>query len=138
MRFICLVAALVGTVLAAPANAANSCTAFIARQTSASQAADAARIHFADPNQTIDANGIGKAMVEGPWRLVWATPHNGERGVYFFRRSKNRAYRLAKIWGGILAPGERHDGIKWANQIEGGGPSPRLAGCFADAIVAGE
>jgi hypothetical protein len=138
MRFYCLVAALVGLGLAAPANAANSCAAFVAKQTSASKAADVARILLADRNQTFGANGIGKVMVEGPWRLVWATPKDAERGVYFFRRSKKGGYRLAKIWGGVLAPDERQDGIKWASQITGGGPSARLAGCFADAVVAGE
>lgn len=138
MRFVCLVVALIGLSLVTPANASNSCAAFVARQTSASQAADAARIHLADRNQMIDAKGIGKVMVEGSWRLVWATPRDAERGVYFFRRYKNGVYRLAKTWGGVLAPSERQDGIKWASQIKGGGPSLRLAGCFADAVVAGE
>lgn len=138
MRFLYLAALCVSTSLAAPANAADNCDAFVARQTRASQAADAARIRLADPNQTIGAKGIGKVMVEGPWRLVWATPKDAERGVYFFRRANKSGYRLAKIWGGVLAPGERQDGIKWARQIKGGGPSPRLAACFADAVVAGE
>jgi hypothetical protein len=138
MRIHILAAATFGLIVATPASAAGSCAAFVAKQTPASQAADAARIHRADSAQTFGSNGIGKVMVEGPWRLVWATPKDAERGVYFFRRTKKGGYRLAGTWGGVLAPDERQDGIKWASEIKGGGPSPRLAGCFADAVVAGE
>lgn len=126
---------------AAPASTAapaNSCAVFVVKPTPASRAADAARVRSADRNQKIDASGIGTVMVEGPWRLVWATPKNAERGVYFFRRTKNGGYRLATTWGGILAPDERQDGITWASQIKGGGPSPKLAACFADTVIAGE
>ncbi len=77
-------------------------------------------------------------MVEGPWRLIWATPRNAERGVYFFRRGEDGGYQLVEAWGGVLAPDERKDAIKWAGEIKGGGPSLQLAGCFADALLAGD
>jgi hypothetical protein len=138
MRIHSFAAAISGLIMATPASAAGSCAAFVAKQTPASRSADAARIHRAESAQTFGDKGIGKVMVQGPWRLVWATPKDAERGVYFFRRTPKGGYRLAGTWGGVLAPDERQDGIKWASEIKGGGPSPRLAGCFADAVIAGD
>ena len=118
------------------AEASGSCTALIAKQTAVSRATDAGLVARLG-NQNVVATGIGSVMAEAPWRLVWATPHDAERGVYFFRRSGKGSLRLIDIWGGVLAPGERSDGVDWARKLRGGGPSARLAGCFADAVVAG-
>lgn len=129
---------IVGLMIAAPANSADNCTALVAKPSVKSRAADAVRVKYSEPAASITAAGISRVMVEGPWRLVWATPANAERGVYFFRRSAKGVYRLTATWGGVLAPDEQQDGIRWAGAIKGGGPSPRLAKCFADAVIAGE
>ena len=135
----CILAAAAISVLVTPcANAAENCAAFVEKSTAATRATDAGLVQRLDPGQSVTAEGVGKVMVEGPWRLVWATPKNAERGVYFFRRGKEGDYQLAETWGGVLAPDERQDGIKWAGEIKGGGPSRQLAECFADALVAGE
>jgi hypothetical protein len=77
------------------------------------------------------------ALREPGWRLVWATPSDAERGVFFFRKTGAR-YRLIDIWGGVIARDERAGTIAWARSRKGGGPSPRLAACFADALAAGK
>lgn len=118
------------------AQASGSCAALMAKQTAVSRADDAALVARLG-KQSVAANNIGPVMFEGPWRLVWATPHDAERGVYFFRRGGKRGLRLIDIWGGVLAPGERGEGMSWARNLRGGGPSVHLAGCFADAVVAG-
>jgi hypothetical protein len=138
MRIYGFAVAAAGLLFAVPAGAADRCAALVAKQNSVTRATDAARIKRSDASASVGAADIGKVMVEGPWRVVWATPKNAERGVYFFRRGAKGLYRLAGTWGGVLAPGERQDGIKWASAIKGGGPSPRLARCFADAVIAGE
>ena len=120
-----------------PELAAGSCAALTAKPTQVSRAGDAALVARLG-KQAVTVADIGPVMVDGPWRLVWATPHDAERGVYFFRRTGKGGYRLIDIWGGVLAPGERGNGISWARKLRGGGPSARLAGCFADAVVAGK
>ena len=122
----------------ASANAAERCAAFIAKSSSTTRAADAALVKRFAPGQIVTAADVGKVMVQGPWRLIWATPKNAERGVYFFCRGKQGGYRLAETWGGVVAPGERQGTIQWTGTIKGGGPSLKLAECFADALVAGE
>lgn len=119
-----------------PAQASGRCAALVAKQTAVGRAGDAALVARLGKQQ-LAASDIGPVMVEGPWRLVWATPHDAERGVYFFRREGSSGLRLIDIWGGVLAPGEREAGMGWARKLRGGGPSVRLAGCFADAVVAG-
>jgi hypothetical protein len=138
MRIYGFAVAAAGLLFAIPAVAADRCAPLVAKQSSVTRASDAARIKRSESSALVAAADIGKVMVEGPWRIVWATPKNAERGVYFFRRGAKGFYRLAGTWGGVLAPDERQDGIKWANAIKGGGPSPRLARCFADAVIAGE
>jgi hypothetical protein len=118
------------------AQASGNCAALAAKQTAVSRATDAALVARLG-KQSVAAKDIGPVMFEGQWRLVWATPADAERGVYFFRRSDKGNLRLIGTWGGVLAPGERSEGIRWAQKLRGGGPSVRLAGCFADAVLAG-
>ena len=120
-----------------PAQASGNCDALVSKQTAVSRAADAALVARLG-KQSVTAANVGVVMSEGPWRLVWATPRNAERGVYFFRRSKQGGLHLIDIWGGVLAPGERSDGVSWARKLSGGGPSVRMSECFADAVIAGK
>ena len=120
-----------------PAQASRNCDALVAKQTAVSRASDAALVARLG-KQSVAAANVGVVMSEGPWRLVWATPRDAERGVYFFRQSKQGGLHLIDIWGGVLAPGERGDGVGWARKLHGGGPSVRLAECFADAVIAGK
>lgn len=138
MRTCSFAAVALGLLCAAPAVAADRCAPLVAKQSAATRAADAARIRRSEASVKLASADVGRVMVEGPWRAVWATPKNAERGVYFFRRGAKGVYRLAGTWGGVLAPDERQDGISWASAIKGGGPPPRLARCFADAVIAGE
>ena len=131
-------AAVIGVLVTASANGAESCAEFTEKSTPTTRATDAALVQRLDPGQSVTAEDVGKVMVEGSWRLVWAVPKNAERGVYFFRRGKEGGYQLAATWGGVLAPDEEQDGINWAGEIKGGGPSRQLAECFAKALVAGE
>ena len=128
---------LVALATAPPSFAASSCAALTPVSTLAMRKADAAMIRRDDKGQVVMAAQIGRIMVEGPWRLVWATPINAERGVYFYRRNAKGTYRLVDTWGGILPAEERADGIAWTRRLKGGGPSERLAGCFADAVISG-
>jgi hypothetical protein len=138
VRIYRLCAAVIGMLVTGSAHAAENCAALKEAATPSTRAADAALVKRLDPGQSVTAGDVGTVMVEGPWRLVWATPKNAERGVYFFRRGEDGSYQLAETWGGVMLPDERQDGIKWTTEIKGGGPSQQLAGCFADAVIAGE
>jgi hypothetical protein len=89
-----------------------------------------------DARQDIKADGVTLILADGPWRLVWATPAAAERGVYFYRRGAKGGYRLIDTWGGVIAPDERAETVVWA-QTRAGHPPQRIAGCFADAVLAG-
>ncbi|MEY2926683.1 MAG: hypothetical protein RL367_1160 [Pseudomonadota bacterium] len=118
-----------------PVLAAGSCTGLLAISTTASRQSDAALVKR-DGKQNVSAAMIGKVLVEGRWRLVWATPKDAERGIYFFRKSAKSGYHLIDTWGGVLPPDERADGLDWVTKLKGGGPSPRLAACFVAAAIA--
>lgn len=98
--------------------------------TPAVRTAEVARIGAATHARIIPAS-VEYILAAAPWRIVWATPQEAERGVYFFRSG-----RLVDTWGGVLAPGERRDGVNWAMAAPRRVPA-RLAGCFADAVLAG-
>ena len=101
------------------------------RSTEAARVAKAAR-------QRIGGREVSLILAEANWWLVWATPKDAERGVYFFRQDATKTgRRLVDTWGGIIAPDDRADAIDWAMKLKGGGVSPKLAGCFADAVQAG-
>ena len=99
------------------------------------RAAEARRI-ARDAKQTVKPDGVTLILAEGSWRLVWATPTEAERGVYFYRRTAKGGYRLIDTWGGVIAPDERKETVAWA-QARTGHPPRRIAGCFADAVLAG-
>ncbi|WP_353205577.1 hypothetical protein [Sphingomonas sp.] len=99
------------------------------------RAAEAKRL-TRDARQQIKPDGVTLILADGPWRLVWATPAEAERGVYFYRRTAKGGYRLIDTWGGVIAPEERTETVAWA-QARGGHPPQRIAGCFADAVLAG-
>ncbi|PTS74564.1 hypothetical protein DBR17_16890 [Sphingomonas sp. HMWF008] len=98
------------------------------------RAAEAKRIGR-DAKQTVKPDGVTLILADGPWRLVWATPAEAERGVYFYRRTAKGGYRLIDTWGGVIAPEERKETIAWA-QARAGHPPQRIADCFADALLA--
>jgi hypothetical protein len=103
--------------------------------TSATRAADARLV--SGSGQRVTAANISYVLAEPGWRLIWATPKNAERGVFFFRKT-GKTFRLVDTWGGVIAPDERADTAKWARTRPGGGPSPRLSACFADAVADGK
>lgn len=121
-------------VAAQPAMA--NCASLTAEATASTREADASMIRR-DSQQEVTAENVGLVLEQEGWRLVWATPKNAERGVFFFKKAGNN-YQLIDIWGGVFGEQDRADGVEWATKLNGGGfPSP-LAECFADAVVAGE
>jgi len=123
---------LASPVLAAPRD---GCTALRAPATAAARSADAALVTRVG-KQRVSAKQVSYALSERDWRLVWATPSDAERGVFFFHRAGRAGYRLVETWGGVIAPEDRTDSIAWA-QTRAGRPSRRLATCFVDAVMAG-
>jgi len=85
--------------------------------------------------QPVKAGEISDIMDGGDWRLVWATPAESERGVYFLTRSGS-SWKYIDVWGGVIAPEERASTIAWAQQ-RGRKVPAALAICFADALLAG-
>ena len=98
--------------------------------TPAVRRAEAGRIR-ASAHTAVPPAAVEYVLAQGGWRLVWATPPDRERGIYFFR-----AGRFVDVWGGVLQPGERQEAIRWAMQAPRRVPAT-LAGCFADAVLAG-
>lgn len=132
-----IILAAAGLALASPAQAAD-CAALTAKLTSATRTADAAMIRK-QAGQKVRASGIDAVLTEGQWRLVWASPVNAEQGVFFFRRTGKSGWRFVDIWGGVAAPDEREDVVKWARALGGGdGAPPRIAQCFADRVISGD
>lgn len=86
--------------------------------------------------QPVKASEISDIMDGGEWRLVWATPAEAERGVYFLKRSRS-TWKYVDVWGGVIAPDERASTIAWAQKRGSTLPRP-LARCFADALLAGK
>ena len=121
--------------LAAPNAARGACAALHPPTSTAQRAADAALVTRVG-KQRVSAKQVGYVLAEGEWRLVWATPSDAERGVFFFHRAGRHGYRLVETWGGVIAPDERDSTIAWA-QARAGHPSRRLATCFVDALTAG-
>ena len=87
-------------------------------------------------DQTTGPDGIGRILAEDGWRVIWATPYEHERGV-FFLRLQDDDWKMVNVWGGVILPEERAETIDWARKLPGK-PSQRLAECFADALLAGE
>ena len=126
---------LIAAMLALSGAADGPCDALQVTPTPAAQAQEAALVARLS-GQRIEAGDLGRVLAEGEWRLVWATPQEAERGVFFLRR-EGAEWHLVEIWGGVITPGERADTIAWARKLPGA-PPERLAGCFADALLAGE
>ena len=134
MRMGLLLLGAVGAVTAMPAAARSNCAAMTVRMTAATRAADARLV--TGTGQRTTGTEVSYAMTEPGWRLVWATPKGAERGVFFFRKL-GKSYRLVDTWGGVIAPDERAGTAKWARSLKGGGPSPALSACFAQAVADG-
>jgi hypothetical protein len=122
-------------MVAGPAAAASRDDCAALRASASARAADAMLVTRVG-KQAVSAKQVGYALREGDWRLVWATPSEAERGVFFFHRTGRAGYRLVETWGGVIPPDERASTIAWA-QARRGHPSRRLATCFVDAVVAG-
>ena len=122
-------------LVSTPAVAAVKCDSLVARITPATRKADAERVVRLDPGQKIAPDGVELVMVEGPWRLVWASPENAERGVYFLKRAGKAGWRLADTWGGVMPPDDRAKVLEWAQKLKGGGVSPRMAECFVERLA---
>lgn len=68
-------------------------------------------------------------MSDGSWHIVWAEPHNMERGAFFITTVGN-APRFVTVWGGAARKNERKSVADWALAIDPRFPHP-LADCFA-------
>ncbi len=138
MRVSLLSLAMMSGLLASPLAAApgNSCAALRPAMTATQRAADAVLVTRVG-KQEVTAAQVNHVLAEGDWRLVWATPADAERGVFFFHRAGRKGYRLVDTWGGVIAPDDRSGSIAWA-QARPGHPSRRLATCFVDAVMAGK
>ncbi len=138
MRFTGFGLFLLSGLLACPAYAATKggCAALRQPATAAQRTADAALVTRIG-KQKVSAAQVSHVLAEGSWRLVWATPSDAERGVFFFNRTGRGAYHLVDVWGGVIAPEDRAGSIAWARG-RAGHPSARLATCFVDAVVAGK
>ena len=119
-----------------PAQARSDCDRMIVGRDAASRLKDARLISRAA--QPVRAANVAYVLAEPGWRVIWATPDQAERGVYFFRQSGKGSYRLIDTWGGVIAPDELQATAAWARHLKGGGPSEGLARCFAAALIAGK
>jgi hypothetical protein len=116
-------------------SASAGCAALAPPLTPRIRHSEAARISSL-AHQRVRPSDISYRLVEGNWRLIFATPAEAERGVFVLRRTGARD-RLVDIWGGILSPDERGQAAAWARSLPGGGVPPRIARCMDDAIGAG-
>ena len=114
--------------VASPAVCARPALTLATRSTFATLVGRAAR-------RRIRPDDVGDVIEERRWRLVWATPADAERGVFFLRRDNVSRWRFVAVWGGVTAPDERAATIRWARQ-RGRDFPPALARCFADALLA--
>lgn len=89
------------------------------------------------PGHSLKGGEISDIMTGGRWRLIWGTPAAAERGVYFLRRDDRGRWHYIDVWGGVIAPEEREDTVRWARKRGKDLPAP-LASCFVDALVAGK
>lgn len=129
------VVAFLWTIFSSPKAA--SCASLAPELTPALRKADAALVKQKS-TQHVTPDSISMVLEQAPWRLVWATPNDAERGVFFFKQSENNGYQLVDIWGGVLAPEDRDGAVDWASKLNGGGPSPQLIRCFVDALAGGK
>ena len=79
-----------------------------------------------------DSLVVERAMRQGDWTAVWATPNDREAGVFFLRRGARP--ELVEVWGGVATPEERDEIARWARKLPGS-PPPELSECFASAVT---
>ncbi|MEO5866734.1 MAG: hypothetical protein ABIS14_09710 [Sphingomonas sp.] len=133
MRSLSAISLLAAILAPAAAVAGPNCTALTVRSSPTQQRADATLVTQV-AHQRVGPAQVGRVLTMGPWRFVWATPTNAERGVFLFHKEAKRGYHLVDIWGGVIMPEERADTIDWARRLKGSPPRP-LAECFADALT---
>jgi len=127
-----LLASLAAMVAATPA-AAENCDLYRIPLSDKLRESEAARITAT--GQATRPGQVKLIYEERGWRLVWATPDNAERGVFFFHREASD-YRYVDVWGGVIPPDEIGSGTRWAMKLPGGVPR-RLAQCFEKAVMRG-
>lgn len=79
---------------------------------------------------------FGPYMREGKWSFLFTTSFVSERGVFFFR-NKPSGPSLVSIWGGVAAGDSANSIAEWTKQLSPNFP-PRLAQCFAQAVLNGQ
>lgn len=121
--------------LAITAQPAPSCAALAPRLTPALRRSEATRLATLS-GQRVRPADVSYVLNEGPWRLVFATPRDHERGVFVLRQN-GRSYRLIETWGGVMDPEEAGQAAAWARGLSNGGVPARLAACMDRAIIAG-
>lgn len=124
---------ILATVLAGMAPAGEQCRALEVSLTPEARRDEAALVTRVS-GQHVREEDVGRVLAEGEWRLVWATPQEAERGVFFFQRDGD-AWKLVEIWGGIALPEDRAETIAWARALPGA-PPDQLSECFVDGLLA--
>jgi len=79
---------------------------------------------------------IQRYMHAGNWTAIFAVPHDGERGVFFFRATGSKEV-LRDVWGGALGPDSEDDAARWTQTLGPNVPQS-LARCFAHAVHTGD
>lgn len=130
------IAAALGLAVAHPAQA-KTCADLFVTSTDETRADDAKVVRL-QTFQKVAARNIGKVIDDGRWRLIWATPDAAERGVYFFRHTRDHGLVYANVWGGVIAPGEEAGVARWARGLARKGPDRRTVACFIEAVKAGD
>ena len=136
MRHAVIIASIALATAPGTAIAADRCAGLRQSGGHAAHRADASLVSRVG-RQHVTADEIGPALAEGDWRVVFATPSNAERGVFFFKRGAGQRFRLIDVWGGVIPPDERASTIKWiaAHYHQ---PPMLLTACVVDTVIAGK
>lgn len=135
MRTGIIAAAILATVGAAPANAADPCRGL---DTALSEARKQAYRPIVAGSTGADVAPaqveIADFLTDGGWIVVGAfVPVADGEGYFFFERSGGRL-RFHDVWGGMAEPSEAAEIAAWAGTL---GAPPPLARCFAHRVTGG-
>ena len=136
MRHAIVIALLAAPFAPAPALASDRCATLRQPASRAARGVDAMLVSHVG-RQKVSADHVGPVLAEGDWRVVFATPGDAERGVFFFKRDGRRRFQLVDTWGGVIPPDERASTIAWIGKHYHQPPA-RLTACVVDAVIAGK
>jgi hypothetical protein len=105
-----------------------ACAGYTLHRSREALAADAAMIGAASGKRTLP-RAIDAELGDGHWQIIWATPHDSEGGVFFFKRQGSKP-AFVDVWGGMTT--DRRSAARWAVKL---GVPNALAQCFATRLV---